>query len=120
MSIFVVHEHWATHHHFDLRIGIKGVLKSWAVPKGIPRTKGVKRLAIKVEDHALKYAKFEGKIPEGQYGAGKVKIWDKGNCRIVEKKQDKIVFEPSGKEMKGSYALIKYAGKEKQWLLFKQ
>lgn len=120
MSIFVVHEHWATNHHFDLRLEIGGTLKSWAVPKTIPRRKGIKRLAIKVTDHAKSYAKFEGTIPKGSYGAGKVKIWDKGSCKIVEKKRDKIIFELKGKKMKGSYALIKYAGRDKQWLLFKQ
>jgi len=118
--IFVVHEHHAKHLHWDLRLEMEGVLKSWAVPKEPPKSKGVKRLAVQVDDHALEYAAFEGEIPKGMYGAGKVLIWDKGNYELVEKTKDKIVAGFEGKKLKGKYALIRFkkAG-ERNWLFFK-
>jgi DNA ligase D-like protein (predicted 3'-phosphoesterase) len=118
--IFVVHEHHATHLHWDLRIEMDGVLKSWAVPKKPPTKKGVKRLAVQVDDHDLSYAGFEGEIPEGQYGAGKVLIWDKGSYDLADRSADKIVVDFKGKKLKGKYALIRFkkAG-EKNWLFFK-
>ncbi len=120
--IFVVHEHHASHLHWDLRLEMNGVLKSWAVPKSPPLSKGIKRLAIQVEDHPLAYAKFKGVIPEGNYGAGKVAIWDNGKYELIEKTPTKIVFELSGKKLKGKYCLIKtnYGNKpNKSWLWFK-
>jgi len=119
--IFVIHEHHATHLHWDLRLQINSVLKSWAVPKPPPKTKGEKRLAIQVEDHPLEYAKFHGIIPEGNYGAGKVIIWDKGKYSLIEKTPTKIVFELQGKKLKGRYCLIKtsYGSNKKGWLFFK-
>lgn len=122
MSIFVVHQHKARNLHWDFRLEMKGVLKSWAIPKQPPRRKGLKRLAIQVPDHDLKYAKFEGTIPEGQYGAGKVKIWDKGTYELEDKKKSKIVFNLKGKKLKGKYVLVKtnYGNKpEKSWLFMK-
>lgn len=121
MPIFVVHHHWATREHYDLRIQYKGVLKSWAVPKQPPLKPGIKRLAVHVPDHKLSYAKFQGKIQKGQYGAGTVKIWDKGtiNIKLWTDKKIEVIFK--GKKLKGPYALVpfKSAG-EKNWLLFKE
>lgn len=118
---FVVHEHHASHLHWDLRLEMDGVLKSWAVPKIPPTTKGIKRLAVQVEDHPLEYVKFHGIIPEGNYGAGKVIIWDKGKYNLIEKNSKKIIFEMHGKKLKGKYALIKtsYGGNKNGWLFFK-
>lgn len=121
MPIFVVHEHHATHLHWDFRLESGGVLKSWAVPKSPPLYPGIKRLAIQVEDHAKSYAKFQGEITEG-YGKGTVRIWDSGNYTIKEKTPKKWVFMLQGKRMKGEYALVKteYGSKpEKSWLLMK-
>jgi len=120
MPIFVVHEHHATHLHWDLRLEMEGVLKSWAVPKEPPTATETKRLAIQVEDHDMDYANFEGGIPEGQYGAGMVKIWDKGTYELLEKTQDKIVVKMSGKKLRGEYVLLKFkkAG-AKNWLFFR-
>ena len=118
---FVVHDHFAkkARHHHDLRLEMEGVLKSWAVPKGVPIKAGVKRLAIQTEDHPVDYINFEGEIPKGSYGAGRVKIFDRGNCKSVEKEKDGIFFEVKGKKLKGKYSLIKLKGKSDQWLLFK-
>ena len=122
MPIFVVHEHHATHLHWDLRLEIGGLLKSWALPKTPPRTAGIKRLAIQVEDHVRSYANFEGEIPEGQYGAGKVIIWDRGKFHLIEKSDTKFLFELKGLKLKGRYVLVRthYGDKpEKSWLFFK-
>ncbi len=129
-NIFVIHSHFARSHHYDLRLEIKGVLKSWAVPKEPPKVKGIKRLAIQTEDHPLDYANFEGEIPEGHYGAGIVKIWDKGEFELIgpkgvssgEKDKEKIEFKLKGKKMKGNFVLVKtnYGSKpEKSWLFMK-
>lgn len=118
--IFVIHEHHATHLHWDLRLEMDGVLKSWAVPKSPPESKGTKRLAIQVEDHPLEYANFHGTIPEGNYGAGEVKIWDKGNYELLKKYPDKIILEFHGKKLKGKYCLVKTTFRNKKsWLFFK-
>jgi len=116
---FVIQEHHASHLHYDFRLEMDKVLASWAVPKGVPNEPGIKRLAIKVEDHKLSYIDFEGEIEEGNYGAGKVIIWDNGTYTIEEKKSDRIVFHLSGRKLSGRYILIKMKGKEKEWLLFK-
>ena len=119
---FVVQEHWASHHHFDFRLEMDGVLKSWAVPKGPPETKGVKRLAMAVDDHDLEYGTFEGEIPEGQYGAGKVSIWDNGTYDLKLRKPDEIAFELHGRRLQGEYALVlmKKERDRQLWLLFKR
>ena len=121
MALFVVQEHRATHHHWDFRLEMDGALKSWAVPKEPPKVKGVKRLAVQVDDHDVSYAEFEGTIPEGQYGAGTVKIWDKGEYELISRHKSKMVFTLKGRKMKGDYVLLKFdkAG-PKNWLLFKK
>ncbi len=118
---FIVHEHHASHLHWDLRLEMNGVLKSWAVPKTPPAAKGIKRLAMQVEDHPLEYIRFHGTIPEGNYGAGKVIIWDRGKYILIEKNSRKIVFELHGKKLKGKYCLVKtnYGVKKNGWLFFK-
>jgi len=121
MPIFVVHEHWASHHHFDLRLEMDNVLKSWAVPKGPPEEPGVKRLAIEVDDHPIEYANFEGIIPEGEYGAGRVEIWDKGSYVLKARTHREIKFELRGKRLNGDFTLLlmKEERGRRQWLLFK-
>lgn len=122
MAIFVVHEHHARHLHYDLRLEMDGVLKSWAVPKGPSMNPADKRLAVMVDDHSLEYASFEGIIPEGQYGAGRVIIWDRGEFTLIKGslKEGSLEFELSGNKLKGRFALIKMKkGNGKNWLLIK-
>ena len=117
---FVVQEHYASHLHYDLRLEKEGVLKSWAVPKGIPEKQGTKKLAIQTEDHPLEYAKFQGTIPKGQYGAGTVKIWDKGSLTVKKWESNKIEFILHGEKLEGNYVLVRFKkGGEKNWLLIK-
>jgi DNA ligase D-like protein (predicted 3'-phosphoesterase) len=118
--IFVVHRHQSRNLHWDLRLEMGGVLKSWAIPKEPPTRPKIKRLAIQVEDHELSYADFEGEIAEG-YGAGKVEIWDRGTYEMIDMKDSKMVFRLNGRKLKGEYVLLKFkkAG-EKDWLLFKK
>lgn len=119
--IYVVHQHHASHLHWDLRLEHEGVLKSWAIPKTPPRKKGIKRLVIQVEDHKLSYASFEGEIPQGQYGAGTVKIWDKGTYEILDKNSEKWEVKFTGKKFNGEFVLIKFPKSgPKAWLFFKK
>jgi bifunctional non-homologous end joining protein LigD len=119
-NIFVIQEHNASHLHWDLRLELDGTLKSWAVPKEPPTVKGLKRLAIQVEDHPIEYANFEGVIQEGNYGAGTVVIWDKGTFILEERNDDKLVFELKGRHINGRYALVKVPKMGKNsWLFFK-
>jgi DNA ligase D-like protein (predicted 3'-phosphoesterase) len=97
---------------------MEGVLKSWAVPKGVPVESGVRRLAVQVEDHPIDYIDFAGKIPEGEYGAGTVEIWDKGEFVLEEKTPDQLQFTLRGEKLSGGYALIHTDGKN--WLLIKR
>ncbi|MDD1668528.1 MAG: non-homologous end-joining DNA ligase [Methanomicrobiales archaeon] len=117
---FVVHEHRARHLHYDLRIERDGVLKSWAVPKGVPEVEGEKHLAVETEDHPLEYLTFEGTIPEGEYGAGTEAIWDTGTYDTLAWGEGKIELVFHGKRLSGRYALIRFRrpGK-KDWLLLK-
>ena len=119
--IFVVQEHHARKLHYDFRIEMGGVLKSWAVPKILPTNEKSKSLAVEVEDHPLSFADFEGIIPKGSYGAGTIKIWDKGEYELVNKTDDKINFILHGKKMRGSYCLLRFKRENKKdlWLIFK-
>lgn len=121
---YVIHRHDASHLHYDLRLEMDGVLKSWAVPKEPPEEKGVKRLAVQVEDHELGYEAFEGIIPPGQYGAGRVDIWDDGTYDLVKQEQGHIEIKIKGKKLKGTYLLVRFKTKddkkEKNWIFFKK
>lgn len=118
-GIYVIQKHAATHLHFDLRLEMDGVLKSWAIPKEPPIATGVRRLAVQVEDHPIEYANFEGTIPEGEYGAGTVEIWDKGTYKLIDRKEDKLIVEISGNKLKGVYVLLRFKD-QKNWLFFKK
>lgn len=121
--VYVIHKHWASHLHYDLRLEEHGVLKSYALPKGPPEKAGEKRLAVEVEDHPLSYAAFEGIIPEGQYGAGRVEIWDQGRYRILGENQRMKEMIIYGQKLNGVYTLLKLEDKQKQkqnlWLFFR-
>ena len=121
----VIHKHSASHLHYDLRLEMNGALRSWAVPKEPPREKGTKRLAVSVEDHELGYARFQGTIPEGQYGAGEVEIWDDGYYIPIAVKENSIIADIHGEKLKGTYCLVKLKpksekDKDKSWLFFKR
>ncbi|MDG0816697.1 DNA ligase D [Bdellovibrio svalbardensis] len=125
--MFVIQEHHASHLHYDLRLEWEGVLKSWAIPKGPSLDPNTKRLAVEVEDHPLSYGSFEGVIPENQYGAGEVIIWDTGTWipttdPAVGFKKGHLQFDLKGKKLKGRWDLIRthFAGRKNQWLLIKQ
>jgi bifunctional non-homologous end joining protein LigD len=131
---FVIQKHQATSLHFDFRIELDGVMKSWAVPKGLSLDPSVKRLAMEVEDHPIEYNEFEGTIPKGEYGAGTVMIWDRGTYVADEAeagesdseairrgyREGKIGFELKGERLRGSFALVRTQGGSKpKWLLIK-
>jgi len=130
--IFVIQKHAARQLHYDFRLQLGRALKSWAVPKGPSLNPSDKRMAVEVEDHPLGYAKFEGVIPKGEYGAGTVMIWDKGSYRNVTKKNNKevpitralrnghLTIELDGGKIEGRYALSRIVkGKKPRWLLVK-
>jgi len=123
---FVIHEHHATRLHYDFRLEVGGVLKSWAIPKGPSMNPAEKRLAVMVEDHLLEYGDFEGIIPQGLYGAGSVLIWDSGEFEAEEDpeialRQGKLRFALNGKKLKGGFSLVLMRGRGtgKEWLLIK-
>lgn len=128
---YVIHKHHARTLHYDFRLEWHGVLLSWAVPKGPSTDPGTKRLAVRVEDHPLEYAKFEGRIPEGQYGAGTVVIWDEGFWYPDDPNVDaalrrgELEFTLEGRRLKGPWVLVRTrfgpAGRSRQsWLLIKR
>lgn len=127
-NTYVIQKHKASRLHYDLRLQIGDVLASWAVPKGPSYNPADKRLAVRVEDHPLDYAGFEGTIPEDEYGGGTVMIWDKGTweCRGNPEEgleNGKISFSIHGKKLKGDWALVKMKGKKggkDNWLFFKE
>ena len=131
---FSVQKHAARNLHYDFRLELDGVLKSWAVPKGPSLDPNVKRLAVHVEDHPYDYRTFEGSIPEGEYGAGEVIVWDEGTYHAIDaedkKESEKILkegyekgdfkFVLDGHKLKGEFVLVKMKNRgEKQWLLIK-
>lgn len=130
--IFVVQKHAASHLHYDFRLEIDGVLVSWAIPKGPSMNPKERRLAVPTDDHPMAYADFEGTIPEGDYGAGTVMVWDKGTYDNLKQKEDKpiamhtchtdgrIEIELHGKKLQGAFALIRTgAQNDERWLLIK-
>ncbi|WP_277402991.1 DNA polymerase ligase N-terminal domain-containing protein, partial [Achromobacter xylosoxidans] len=125
---FVIQKHWASRLHYDFRLELDGAMKSWAVPKGPSYDPSVKRMAVQVEDHPIAYNRFEGEIPKGQYGAGKVIIWDRGTWAPVGDPADgyrrgHLKFDLHGVKMRGRWALIRMKGRESEkqppWLLVK-
>src|SRR6185312_8644456 len=125
---FVVQKHWATRLHYDLRLELEGTMKSWAVPKGPSFDPNDKRMAVHVEDHPVSYNTFEGEIPPGQYGAGKVIVWDKGSWIPLENphqgyRDGKLKFELHGHKLHGHWALVRMRKPEEKqdaWLLIKE
>lgn len=118
---FVVQEHHARTHHYDFRLEKDGVFRSWAVPKGIPEAAGVRRLAVQVPDHPLAWGAFEGTMPEGQYGAGSVAIWDEGTYELLEWTDEAIRFVLHGRRIRGPYSLVRFRNKgPRDWLLFRR
>lgn len=117
-SRFVVQRHQASHLHYDFRLEMAGILRSWAIPKGVPAESGVRRLAVQVEDHPIEYINFAGNIPQGEYGAGTVEIWDKGEYELGKEAPDRLEFTLKGKKLSGDYVLIHTDGRN--WLLIKR
>ena len=127
--IFVVQHHLASHEHHDFRLELDGVLRSWAVPKLVSTVPGVRRLAVEVEDHPLAYARFRGRIPEGEYGAGLVSTFDRGTWEPegdprTGLREGKLAFRLKGRKLKGRWVLIRTAraaaGEKPHWLLIKR
>lgn len=124
-GLFVVHKHAARRLHWDLRLELDGVLRSWAVPRGPSYDQKDKRLAVMVEDHPMEYANFEGLIPEGNYGAGAVVVWDRGEWVPIEDpheglRKGKLLFELKGYKLRGKWTLVKIKKEDKEWLLIKE
>jgi bifunctional non-homologous end joining protein LigD len=127
-SRFVIQKHDARRLHYDFRLQMEGVLKSWAIPKGLPWKKGEKHLAVEVEDHPIEYETFEGVIPEGNYGGGSVMVWDRGAYYVYGEQPAKALREGKlhlvldGKKAKGEWTLVRIRGRDgekNQWLILK-
>src|SRR5438094_6730885 len=127
-SHFVIQKHDASRLHYDFRLEMDGVLKSWAVPKGLPWKQGEKHLAVEVEDHPIEYATFEGVIPEGNYGAGTVMVWDSGAYYVYGEqplkslREGKLHLVLAGEKAKGEWTLVRIRGRDdekNQWLILK-
>lgn len=123
---FVVQKHNASQLHYDFRLEAGGVLKSWAVPKEPSIDSSVKRLAVLVEDHPVDYIDFKGEIPEGEYGAGTVEIWDSGKYENLKEptiesqiENGQVEVKLYGNKLKGNFALVKFKGQKKNWMLIK-
>ena len=124
-SIFVVQKHAARALHWDLRLELDGVLLSWAIPKGPSPNQDDKRLAMQTEDHPLEYAEFEGVIPEGEYGAGAMIVWDRGTWVPIEDPHEglekgKLLFELRGHKLMGAWTLVKTKQAPNSWLFIKE
>jgi len=126
-SRFIIHEHDASRLHYDLRLEVDGVLKSWAVPRGPSMNPAEKRLAVQVDDHPLEYGEFEGIIPEGRYGAGAVVVWDSGVFTPLDDPRagladGRLAFRLQGERLKGEFALVRMKRSKtgKEWLLMKK
>jgi DNA ligase D-like protein (predicted 3'-phosphoesterase) len=133
MARFVIQQHDATRMHYDFRLQIGRVFKSWAVPKGLSTNPTVKRLAVATPDHPLSWGSFEGVIPEGEYGAGPVLLWDRGTFRNIRTdakgkliplsrcyKEGHLLVWLDGEKMRGGYAIIRFGKTGNQWLVIKQ
>jgi DNA ligase D-like protein (predicted 3'-phosphoesterase) len=122
MAKFVIQRHDATRLHYDFRLERDGVLKSWALPKGVPESPAERHLAVQVDDHPLEWGNFEGEIPKGSYGAGKVEIWDSGTYDLVEEKPDgTLTVRLHGNLYDGTWTLVpaKLGGEPKNWLILR-
>jgi bifunctional non-homologous end joining protein LigD len=127
--LFVIQKHAARRLHYDFRLETGGVLKSWALPRGIPLAQGDKRLAVQVEDHPVEYGGFEGTIPEGNYGAGTVMLWDAGICQVLDEKplealrKGKVLIHLQGQKLSGHWTLVRMRPREDRdenaWLMIK-